>query len=127
MTAEYRFAFIIEDDEKLAYIFSEALQAAGYLAEVIQNGSHSLVRMESLVPEIVVLDLQLPGTNGIDILKFIRAEKRFEHTQVIVTTGDQFGAMQVYEMADFVLIKPVSFVHLRDLIARIALNPRNPC
>jgi two-component system, OmpR family, response regulator ResD len=127
MTAEYRFAFIIEDDEKLAYIFSEALQAAGYLAEVIQNGSHALVRMGSLVPEIVVLDLQLPGTNGIDILKFIRAEKRFELTQVIVTTGDQFGAMQVYEIADFVLIKPVSFVHLRDLVARIELNPRNTC
>jgi DNA-binding response OmpR family regulator len=123
MNANYRFAFIIEDDEKLAYIFSEALQAAGYLAEVIQNGSRALVRMESLIPEIVVLDLQLPGTNGIDILKFIRADKRFEHTQVIVVTGDQFGAMQVYETADIVLVKPVSYVHLRNLVAKLSSTP----
>jgi DNA-binding response OmpR family regulator len=118
MSAENRFALIIEDDEDLDFIFSEALRSACYLTEIVRNGNQALAWLKDRVPEIVLLDLHLPGALGVDILNFIRAEKRLAHTKVIVTSGDRLAADQVSKIADVVLIKPISFTQLRDLTAR---------
>ena len=113
-------ALIIEDDEDLSIIFSEALNAAGFQTETIRNGQLALERLRIVTPEVVSLDMHLPGVSGLDILKFIRTEKRLALTNVVVTTADAIMAEQVRETADFVLIKPITFGQLRDLTARLS-------
>ena len=120
MNAEKPIALIIEDDEDLSIIFSEALNAAGFQTETIRNGQLALDRLRVVTPEVVSLDMHLPGVSGFDILKFIRAEKRLALTNVVVTTADAVMAEQVRETADFVLIKPITFGQLRDLTARLS-------
>ena len=111
---------IIEDDEDLSIIFSEALNAAGYQTEIIRNGRIAMERLKTITPELVSLDMHLPGVSGLEILQFIRAEKRLALTNVVVTTADAVMAEQVRESADFVLIKPITFGQLRDLTSRLA-------
>lgn len=111
---------IIEDDEDLSIIFSEALNAAGYQTEIIRNGRLAMERLKAVTPELVSLDMHLPGVSGLEILQFIRAEKRLALTNVVVTTADAVMAEQVRESADFVLIKPITFGQLRDLTSRLA-------
>jgi DNA-binding response OmpR family regulator len=111
---------IIEDDEDLSIIFSEALNAAGFQTEIIRNGRLAIERLKVVTPEIVSLDMHLPGVSGLEILKYIRSEKRLALTNVVVTTADAVMAEQVRESADFVLIKPITFGQLRDLTARLA-------
>ena len=108
-------ALIVEDDEDLSIIFSEALSAAGFATEIIRNGRVALGRLEDVTPEVVVLDMHLPEIAGTDILNFIRSQKRLSMTNVVVTTADAVMAEHVRESADFVLIKPITFGQLRDL------------
>ena len=120
MNAKKPLALIVEDDEDLSIIFSEALNAAGFQTETIRNGQLALDRLHVVTPEVVSLDMHLPGVSGIDILKYIRSEKRLALTNVVVTTADAVMAEQVRETADFVLIKPITFGQLRDLTARLS-------
>lgn len=112
-------AFIIEDDDKLAAIFAQALQAAQYDSEIIQNGETAVFRLAETQPEIVILDLHLPRVSGKDILRKIRSDPRLEATRVILATADPIVAESLRDEADIVLIKPVSYGQLRDLAKRL--------
>ena len=120
MNTQKPIALIIEDDEDLSIIFSEALNAAGFQTETIRNGRLAIERLGVVTPEVVSLDMHLPEISGLEILKFIRSEKRLALTNVVVTTADAVMAEQVRDIADFVLIKPITFGQLRDLTARLA-------
>ena len=112
-------AFIIEDDPKLANIFAEALRGAGFETEIIQEGRTARDRLAETIPALVVLDLHLPYLSGEDLLFHIRADKRLAETRIILATADPRMAENLREEADLVLIKPISFVQLRDLAARL--------
>ncbi len=115
-------ALIIEDDKKLAEIFAQALKAAGYQTEGIQDGQEALERLTEITPAVVVLDLHLPRVSGKDILRQIRADARLAKTRVMLATADPLMAETLRDTADLVLLKPISFNQLRDLAAR--LHPR---
>ena len=108
---------VIEDDEDLSVIFSEALQAAGFTTEIIKSGDKALERLGNVVPQVVVLDLHLPRVAGMDILHRIRGDKRLNNTRVIVATAHPRMAESLRDEADLVLLKPISFSQLRDLAA----------
>jgi DNA-binding response OmpR family regulator len=118
-----RFAMIIEDNEDLAIIFAEALQAAGFDTGIIQDGDTALTRLEGCVPTIIILDLHLPYVSGEDILKRIRVDERLAETRVIIATADPRMADMLKNQADLVLLKPISFSQLRDLAARLSPQP----
>jgi DNA-binding response OmpR family regulator len=110
-------ALIVEDDEDLSVIFSEALQAAGFKTEVARAGDIALARLAVTTPGVVVLDLHLPRVAGMDILHQIRADPRLAGTRVIVATAHPRMAESLRDEADLVLLKPISFSQLRDLAA----------
>lgn len=111
--------FIIEDHEDAAIIFSEALKAAGFATEIIQSGDVALERLSETVPEMVILDLNLPQVSGTDILSKIRSDERLADTCVIVATAHPQLADGVQGEADLVLLKPISFTQLRGLAMRL--------
>jgi DNA-binding response OmpR family regulator len=114
-----RFALIIEDDKDEAIIFAKALQSAGFETEIIQDGDTALVRLAAVVPDVVLLDLHLPGVAGKDVLQCIRGDARLAATPVIVVTGDPLAAESLRDRTDLVLIKPISFSQLSNLAARL--------
>lgn len=115
-----KFALVIEDDIDLSTIFFEALKAAGFAAEVIHDGAVAVKRLKAIAPDVVVLDLHLPNVSGDELLTQIRSDARLRDTRVIVTTADPRMAEPLQEVADLVLIKPISFSQLRDLAKRLA-------
>lgn len=112
-------ALIVEDDEDLASIFSEATRAAGYEVETIRTGDAALARLGEVAPFMVVLDLHLPGITGPQILKYIREEDRLSKTLVLIASADDRLADYNRDKATMVLLKPISFVQLRDLTMRL--------
>jgi DNA-binding response OmpR family regulator len=112
-------AFVIEDHEDAATIFSEALKAAGFEAEVIRSGDVALKRLSETVPDMVILDLNLPQVSGTEILARIRSEERLADTCVIVATAHPQLADSIQGEADLVLLKPISFTQLRSLATRL--------
>ncbi len=114
-------ALIIEDDADLALVFAEALRSAGYEAHVIHDGAVAQRRIKEVVPHIVILDLHLPHVDGPTLLTQIRADGVLKDTIVIVATADALLGEVYREAADIVLIKPISFIQLRDMCARLRM------
>ncbi len=111
-------ALIIEDEADLADIFSEALRAAGYHTEISSTGSAAQKRLGEIVPNMIILDLHLPGVDGAALLAQIRADERLARSKVLVTTADHAMADALPLRPDLVLLKPISFSQLRELSAR---------
>jgi CheY-like chemotaxis protein len=121
-------ALIIEDDYDSAVIFDNALRAAGFDTEIIYSGDKALERLAATSPELVVLDLLLPGVPGMNLLEHIRNDKRLIDTQVIVITGDTVLAdtSPLQEGTVQILVKPVTFTQLRDLARFLKLVKGKP-
>ena len=113
-------ALIIEDDEDLANIFAEALRGVGFEVEHVADGKLAQERLRNgAVPYLVLLDMHLPHVSGAELLTDTKKDERFNKTIIIITTADARMGESYGEMADFVLIKPISFVQLRDLTYRL--------
>ena len=111
-------AFIIEDEPDLSEIFAEALTEAGFITEVISRGDKALARLAETVPDIVILDMHLPGVSGDKILRHIRTDPRLAGTRIVVASADDALAQALEADADLTLLKPVGFIQLRDLARR---------
>ncbi len=115
-------ALVIEDDQKQATVFAQALRMAEYETEIIRDGQEALNRLGEVIPALVVLDLHLPKISGKDIFQQIRADQRLNQTRVMLATADPLFAETLRSEVDLVLLKPISFNQLRDLASR--LQPR---
>jgi len=112
-------ALVIEDHRDISSLFRTVLEEAGFQTEIIQTGDEAIARLAEAVPDVVILDLHLPGVQGDEILHRIRADARMAETRVIVITAYAVLARTLQDEADVVLIKPVSLNLLRRLVARL--------
>lgn len=115
---KYR-AWVVEDDWDLAFICAEALRSAGFETEIIPNGAQALSRLAEDKPNLIVLDMHLPHVSGLNVLRQMHAEIRLLDTRIIVATADTGLASQLHDLADLVLVKPVTFSQIRDLAIRL--------
>ncbi|MCB8926578.1 MAG: response regulator [Ardenticatenaceae bacterium] len=117
-------ALIVEDDAKLADIFSEAVKASGFTATVAVNGRLAMERLDEIIPTLILLDLHLPDVSGDVVLGHVQQDERLADCIIILTTADAWMAETLRSQVDFVLMKPISFIQLRDLTGR--LRPSSP-
>lgn len=109
---------IVEDDDDLREIFTQALKTAGYETHESSTGTDAFRKLETITPHLIVLDLHLPEISGIDVLKHIQADSRFAETHIVISTADPQLAETLRDQCDLVLIKPVSYRQLSDLAGR---------
>ena len=113
------FALVIEDNEDQEDITAKALQTADFTTEVIHDGDDAVERLKVVVPDLVVLDMHLPGVSGTGILLQIRADPRLAGTRVVIATVEPEMADLVRDKADLVLTKPIEFGQLYDLAVSV--------
>ena len=123
---EKPFAIIADDDRDTAALFRHAVDMAGFQTEIAFHGEVGVKRILKSKPDIVLLDLNLPGVSGREILKIIRTEKSLRHTKVIVVTAHANIADSLSEQPDLLLLKPVSIEQLTGLLSRIKLSLKGP-
>lgn len=112
-------ALVIEDNPDLSEIFSRALQTAGFEVESIQDGLVAQARLKETIPNVIVLDMHLPGVDGAALLKQIHADERLSKVRIIIATADSAKAEQYRNQATIVMVKPITFSSLRDISARL--------
>ena len=76
---------LIEDDEDVAEVLAEAFAAGGHEIAIALTGEDGLARLARDHPDAIVLDVRLPGLNGVDVLRQIRS--RDPGLPVIIMTG----------------------------------------
>ncbi|MBT3322357.1 MAG: response regulator [Anaerolineae bacterium] len=112
-------ALVIEDDPEQQKIFSKAIEMAGYSVETIGDGQEAHERLKEVVPSLIILDLHLPKVSGDELLREIRADDRLASVSVMLATADPLLAETLHDSSDLILLKPVSFIQLRDLAMRL--------
>ena len=108
---------VVEDERKLAHVVSSALQAEHYDVVVAATGEDGFYRANAELFDLVVLDLMLPGRNGLEILQTLR--QRHIETPVLILTARDGVEDRVLGLdlgADDYLVKPFA---LPELLARI--------
>jgi two-component system copper resistance phosphate regulon response regulator CusR len=108
---------IVEDDDKTARALQSGLQSEGFSVALARTGEEGLLVLTTETFDLVVLDWMLPGRDGIEVLKALRA--RGAKTPVLLLTARDAVADRVLGFesgADDYLIKPFAFA---ELIARI--------
>ena len=112
-------ALIVEDDPQLSQIFAITLEP-DFDVEVITEGDAAITRLDRPpAPRVVILDLNLPAVSGSEILSHIRADERLKDIVVMLATADARQADALQDKADYVLLKPISPMQLRQLASRI--------
>jgi CheY-like chemotaxis protein len=112
-------AYIVEDDRDVVALFRHVLDIAGYHTEIMLDGKEAMDRIETFQPNIVLLDLQLPGMSGIEILTRMRADDRLRNIPVIVITAYPVYAASLPVEPDLLLQKPVDINQLGNLVQRL--------
>jgi two-component system OmpR family response regulator len=117
---------IVEDDPKTAQLLGYNLQKAGFQCSVLADGSAVLSRIRKSLPDLLLLDIMLPGMDGLEICKHIKRDPKLQSLPVIMLTakGEEVDRIVGFELgADDYVLKPFS---PRELILRIkaVLNRR---
>jgi PleD family two-component response regulator len=114
------FVLIVEDERDIAALFRHVMDLAGYRTEIASNGRIALDRLAACQPDVVLLDLSLPGVSGVNVLQRMRVDERLKDTPVVVVTAYSELADNLAVEPDLVMLKPVSAVQLTDLVQRLA-------
>lgn len=98
---------LVEDDEPLAALMAEALQRGGFEVDVLHRGDGVVARIHRDPPDLVVLDLMLPGMDGFEVLRALRPA--WQGLVLMLTArGDAFDQVAGLELgADDYVAKPV--------------------
>jgi two-component system response regulator BaeR len=107
---------VVEDEPKLSALLTDYLQAEGFEANVISDGRDVIPVVRARMPALILLDLMLPGRNGLDICRELRT---FSDVPVIILTArvDEIDRLLGLELgADDYVCKPFS---PREVVARV--------
>ena len=107
---------VVEDDAKIAAILVDYLQQAGFAAELERDGLRAVARVRESAPDCMLLDLNLPGLEGIEVCKQIR---EFSAVPIAMITArvDEIDRLLGLELgADDYICKPFS---PREVVARV--------
>ncbi len=112
---------IVDDNEASAKTLGWMMELLGHEAQISHDGQEAIGMARSSPPDIVLLDIGLPGMNGYEICKLLRQEPGLENTTFIAQTGwGQSEHRQRSQEAGFHhhLVKPIDLATLQDLMSK---------
>ena len=103
---------LVEDDEAIAELYQLRLETDGYVVETARDGEAGLAQATDNPPDLIFLDLRLPGLSGIDLLQRLRANPTTTDIPVVIVTnydepelrtkGLSLGALEFLVKADMI-------------------------
>lgn len=114
---------IVEDDEPTGAVLEMAINGErGYEAELVSDGDAALASMARRSPDLLLLDIQLPGMSGLELYDRIRADGRFDRLPIVFETGggrEHAEGLRARGIATYVK-KPFDLEELVRFVKRLA-------
>lgn len=117
---------VVDDEEPIQELLRFNLEKEGYLVCVAKDGQEALNQVKNDPPDLLVLDLMLPGMDGLEVCRKLRSNPKSEQIPIIMLTakGEEIDKVLGLELgADDYMTKPFS---PRELLARIKARLRRP-
>jgi len=107
---------IVEDDPKTSASIEMYLRHEGYRTDVARSGDEGLARARQQAPDLVILDLMLPGKNGLEVCGALRVESKLPIIMLTARSTEDDKLLGLESGADDYVTKPFS---PRELVARV--------
>jgi two-component system OmpR family response regulator len=122
---------LVEDDERLAELIAEYLGRNGLEIHWVRRGDIAIEKTYEIDPDLVVLDVMLPGTDGFDVLRELRARGATLPVMILTARDEDFDRVVGLELgADEFIPKPVQprvlLAHIRAMLRRAGMGERSP-
>lgn len=125
MADDVKTIVFVEDSEVEMLAYKSMLERAGYCVQTAKDGLQAMRVLHNIVPDLVLLDLVLPRFDGVEVMKFMRANERLKAVPVIIFSTNSIIDTQnepVLEGASRRLLKsqcspPLMLLTIRDAIA----------
>ena len=116
---------IIEDDEELNEILQYNLTRAGYKTAQVWDGRVAMTELQSHPPDLVLLDVMLPGADGWEVCKFMNGDPRLRSIPIIVFTAksarEDFDQARQFNLAGF-FTKPYATADVLRHVQKVLLK-----
>jgi DNA-binding response OmpR family regulator len=113
---------VADDDPEILTLVSRRLAKRGYTVYEAQDGLQALAEAREKVPDLIVLDVMMPGKNGWEVAKELRADAKTKDISILVLTaiGEMMNDMNspLYGADDYI-DKPFEFSDLENRIAKL--------
>src|SRR5262245_42934312 len=117
MNGEARLILVVEDDPETRQFYYDALERGGFRVEQAHNGHQALEKALKSAPDLILTDIAVPGLDGIELCRRLRADDRTRAIPVLAITGygdRQYPHRALNAGANRVLIKPCEPERLVD-------------
>ena len=111
--------YCIEDDISIRELIIYTLKLSGFEAKGFETGDELFAEMEKEVPELIMLDIMLPGQDGLSVLKQLKNDQRYHDIPVIMATakGTEYDVVNGLDLgADDYLSKPFGMM---EMVSRV--------
>lgn len=112
---------VVDDDPALAEMLTIVLRGEGFEPTVVSDGTRALPVMREIKPDLVLLDLMLPGMNGIDVCKAMREESGVPVVMLTAKSDTVDVVLGLESGADDYIVKPFK---PKELVARVRARMR---
>ncbi|MBX3082769.1 MAG: response regulator transcription factor [Anaerolineae bacterium] len=111
---------VVEHNDALCHLFYHSLLRSGFATMSVSAGKQTPDLVKSFRPDILLIDLDLPDVNGLDLIRSIKAQLGKQAPIVIAfSTHDRFYYHTAQEL-DYFFFKPVSVITLNDFVRRVS-------
>lgn len=118
--APYRPAIlVVEDDDLIRETLRQLFTDEGYLVTPAPDGAAAMTVLSTMRPDLVTLDLNLPGVTGGDVLKMIRDTTTLEGIKVVIISAEATIPARLRKAADEVVAKPFDLHALLALVKQL--------
>lgn len=126
MAEDEKTILCIEDEREMIDLFKIILGRRGYRVSGALGGEEGLQRAEEIEPDLILLDLMMPGMDGWEVLQRMRANEKLQKIPVIIVTAksqeiDRVLALHVAQVNDYVT-KPFGPQDLIDSVNRVLVS-----
>jgi CheY-like chemotaxis protein len=112
---------IVDDEEDIRISVSQILEVCGYDVIKAANGMDCLQKLEQELPDLVILDIMMPGMNGWDVAARIKENEQWSKIPIVFLTakGDEMSIGMGSLASEEYIVKPFDVVKLKDSVQRI--------
>ena len=118
---------IVDDQPELRLLLTLTLSGAPLDLREAANGQEALVECDAIAPDVVLLDVMMPGIDGYEVCRRIKADPQLQSTVVVMMTAADQAEQRQHGMsagADHYVSKPFSPAHLLQMVTDLAAARR---
>jgi two-component system, cell cycle response regulator DivK len=124
MPPEHPHILLVEDDRDTREMYSEFLSYSGMRVTEASNGRGALESIRSERPDVVVTDIAMPGMDGLELSRRLRASEPTRDVPIIAVSGNASARARDAGIANVVLDKPCAPDELLHVIEDVLQNPK---